>query len=71
MFGIFQTMKQSFLTFDDGPTPQITEWTLTQLKKFNVKATFFVLAIMLENILKSCIRQYKMGIPSETTLTII
>lgn len=30
-----------FLTFDDGPTPEITEWTLTQLQKFNVKATFF------------------------------
>jgi peptidoglycan/xylan/chitin deacetylase (PgdA/CDA1 family) len=30
-----------FLTFDDGPTPEITEWTLTQLKNFNVKATFF------------------------------
>ncbi len=30
-----------FLTFDDGPTPEITEWTLAQLRKFDVKATFF------------------------------
>ena len=30
-----------YLTFDDGPTPEITEWTLQQLKKFNAKATFF------------------------------
>jgi peptidoglycan/xylan/chitin deacetylase (PgdA/CDA1 family) len=30
-----------FLTFDDGPTPEITEWTLEQLKKFDAKATFF------------------------------
>jgi len=30
-----------YLTFDDGPTPEITEWTLTQLKKYNAKATFF------------------------------
>ncbi len=30
-----------FLTFDDGPTPEITEWTLGQLKKYNAKATFF------------------------------
>lgn len=30
-----------YLTFDDGPTPEITEWTLNQLKKFNAKATFF------------------------------
>jgi peptidoglycan/xylan/chitin deacetylase (PgdA/CDA1 family) len=30
-----------YLTFDDGPTPEITEWTLQQLKKHNAKATFF------------------------------
>lgn len=30
-----------FLTFDDGPTPEITEWTLSLLKKYNAKATFF------------------------------
>lgn len=30
-----------YLTFDDGPTPEITEWTLTQLKSFDAKATFF------------------------------
>lgn len=33
--------KIIYLTFDDGPTPEITEWTLTTLKKFNAKATFF------------------------------
>ena len=30
-----------YLTFDDGPTPKITEWTLQQLKNYNSKATFF------------------------------
>jgi peptidoglycan-N-acetylglucosamine deacetylase len=30
-----------YLTFDDGPTPEITEWVLDQLKKYNAKATFF------------------------------
>jgi peptidoglycan-N-acetylglucosamine deacetylase len=30
-----------YLTFDDGPTPEITEWTLTQLKNYNARATFF------------------------------
>jgi peptidoglycan-N-acetylglucosamine deacetylase len=30
-----------YLTFDDGPTPEITEWTLAQLKSYNAKATFF------------------------------
>lgn len=33
--------KELFLTFDDGPTPEITEWILTTLKDFNAKATFF------------------------------
>lgn len=33
--------KKIYLTFDDGPTPEITEWTLQQLKKYNAKATFF------------------------------
>lgn len=33
--------KKIYLTFDDGPIPEITEWTLAQLKKHNAKATFF------------------------------
>ncbi len=32
-----------FLTFDDGPTPGITEWILDTLKRYDAKATFFVL----------------------------
>ncbi len=32
-----------FLTFDDGPSPGITEWIVTTLGKFDAKATFFVL----------------------------
>ncbi len=32
-----------FLTFDDGPTPGITEWILATLDKYNAKATFFLL----------------------------
>ena len=30
-----------YLTFDDGPTPEITEWVLSKLKEYNAKATFF------------------------------
>lgn len=30
-----------YLTFDDGPTPEVTEWVLEQLQKYNAKATFF------------------------------
>jgi len=33
--------KVLYLTFDDGPTPEITEWTLNELKKYEAKATFF------------------------------
>ena len=33
--------KIIYLTFDDGPTPEVTPWVLDTLKKFNAKATFF------------------------------
>jgi peptidoglycan/xylan/chitin deacetylase (PgdA/CDA1 family) len=33
--------KVLYLTFDDGPTQEITEWTLQELKKYDAKATFF------------------------------
>ena len=33
--------KKIYLTFDDGPTPEISEWVLTKLDKYNAKATFF------------------------------
>ncbi len=33
--------KELYLTFDDGPTPEITHWVLDTLKKYNAKATFF------------------------------
>lgn len=32
-----------YLTFDDGPTPGITEWILAELDKYGAKATFFCL----------------------------
>ena len=37
-----------FLTFDDGPTPSITDKTLDILKKHQVKATFFCLGQQVE-----------------------
>lgn len=30
-----------YLTFDDGPTPEITPWVLEQLAQYKAKATFF------------------------------
>ena len=34
--------KEVFLTFDDGPHPQITPWVMAELDKVGAKATFFV-----------------------------
>jgi len=33
--------KELFLTFDDGPIPEVTPWVLDQLRAFQAKATFF------------------------------
>lgn len=30
-----------FLTFDDGPIPEVTPWVLDILDQYNIKATFF------------------------------
>ena len=30
-----------YLTFDDGPIPEVTPWVLELLKQYNAKATFF------------------------------
>ena len=34
--------KRVFLTFDDGPIPEVTPWVLDVLDEFGVKATFFM-----------------------------
>lgn len=33
--------KEIYLTFDDGPIPEITPWVLDTLKQYDIKATFF------------------------------
>ena len=33
--------KVLYLTFDDGPIPEVTPWVLDTLRQFNAKATFF------------------------------
>ena len=40
--------KEIWLTFDDGPTPEVTPWILSILKKENVKATFFLVGQQIE-----------------------
>jgi peptidoglycan/xylan/chitin deacetylase (PgdA/CDA1 family) len=41
--------NEIFLTFDDGPVPEVTPWVLELLKKYNIKATFFCVG---ENVRK-------------------
>ena len=45
----FSDKKEIFLTFDDGPTPEITEFVLAELRKYNAKATFFCIGKNIEN----------------------
>ncbi len=33
--------KKIYLSFDDGPHPEITPWVLDELKRYNAKASFF------------------------------
>ena len=33
--------QELFITFDDGPTPEVTPWVLSVLKEYDAKATFF------------------------------
>ena len=40
--------KVLYLTFDDGPTPEITDWVLATLKDYNAKATFFCIGNNIE-----------------------
>src|SRR5690606_2267018 len=40
--------KVLYLTFDDGPTPEITNWVLGTLKTFHAKATFFCIGKNIE-----------------------
>ena len=35
--------NQVYLTFDDGPTPEVTPWVLDCLKEYNARGTFFCL----------------------------
>ena len=53
--------KRVFLTFDDGPTEEVTPHILDILDKYNIKATFFVLGTRVKqnpDILK---REYEAG----------
>lgn len=40
--------KEIWLTFDDGPEPEVTPWILSVLKKENITATFFLVGEQIE-----------------------
>lgn len=42
--------KVIYLTFDDGPIPEITPWVLEELRKYKAKATFFCIG---DNVAKN------------------
>lgn len=44
IWDLSQESKKVYLSFDDGPHPQITPFVLDELKKFEAKATFFCIA---------------------------
>ena len=46
-YGVFRTGKAVYLTFDDGPIPEVTPKVLDILARYDVKATFFMVG---ENI---------------------
>ena len=45
----YSSTKDIYLTFDDGPTPEITTFVLDELQKHKAKATFFCIG---ENVKK-------------------
>lgn len=59
IWSIPTTSKTLYLTFDDGPTPEITDWTLDTLHAYNAKATFFCIGHNIEkhpNIFQNIIK---------------
>ena len=60
IWDISTTEKVIYLTFDDGPTPEITDWVLNTLDIFNAKATFFCIGKNIEkhpDIFKNIIKK--------------
>jgi len=53
--------EEIFLTFDDGPHPEITSWVLGQLDEYNAKATFFCVGKNLDDFSETAIEATKRG----------
>lgn len=54
-------MKHCYLTFDDGPTDNITPQILDTLRRYNVKATFFQVGSLIESNPDMARRVYEEG----------
>lgn len=50
IWDVSNTGKTVYLTFDDGPIPEVTTWVLEELRKYDAKATFFCIG---DNIKKN------------------
>lgn len=48
VWNIPNATKTVYLTFDDGPTPDVTEWVLDILAQHQIKATFFCIGNNIE-----------------------
>jgi peptidoglycan/xylan/chitin deacetylase (PgdA/CDA1 family) len=48
VWNISTDKKELYLTFDDGPTPIITDWLLDLLSQYNAKGTFFCIGNNIE-----------------------
>jgi peptidoglycan/xylan/chitin deacetylase (PgdA/CDA1 family) len=48
-WNISTNQNEIYLTFDDGPIPELTPWVLDLLSRYNAKATFFCVG---DNIVK-------------------
>ena len=53
--------KKVFLTFDDGPIPEVTPWVIDCLNSFDAKATFFVVGNRIASYAKSVKRANDLG----------
>ena len=42
-FRFIETEKTLYLSFDDGPTPEVTPWVLDVLAHYQIKASFFLI----------------------------
>lgn len=51
----------AYLTFDDGPSKNVTPMILDTLKKYNIKATFFVIGSMAEQSPELIKREHEEG----------